>query len=398
LKRESVEAFVAEFGRAPEWRSHAPGRVNLIGEHTDYTGGLVLPCAIDRRLEVLAARRDDGRVRVWARDLDPADNRDDFSADDTPQAGGWRDYIKAVSCAMRERGLATPGADLAITSELPRASGLSSSAALSVAVSHALMRIGGHSPSRQEITEVAHRAESHFVGTRCGVLDPMAVCFGVRDHALRIDCRSGERSEIPLPVGDLAILIADSGVQRMLAKTSGGDVPAYRLRVDECHEAFASAKAAGVGRADGESLRDLTCDDLAALEGALPSLLFRRARHVIRENERVDAVCRALTREAGPDMARVGALLREGQASLRDDFEASIPELDFLCANADALEGVHGSRLTGAGFGGCTLHLVAARDATVVARDLADAFASRFGRRPPILEVRAGDGAAIESV
>jgi len=395
LRTESLEAFQKHFGRAPTLSATAPGRVNLIGEHTDYSGGLVLPCAIDRELEVLAAAREDDCVRVWARDLDPAANDVTFSCNDEAGSEGFSDYVKAVLCAMRERGLPTRGADLAIASELPRESGLSSSAALCVATAQALLRVAEVEVSQHDVATLAHRAESHFVGTGCGILDPFAVIFGRRDHALRIDCRSLERREIPFPARSLVILIADSGIRRSLAATSRGSVPAYRLRVSECQAAFAAARDAGVAKADATSLRDLRISDLPALEAALDRLHFRRARHVICENARVDAFCHALAQQPDPDVIRVANLLREGQASLRDDFDASTPELDFLCASADALEGVYGSRLTGAGFGGCTLHLVEPLRAASLAQEIADAFEARFGRRPSMLEVRAADGARV---
>ncbi len=346
----------------------------------------------------MAAGRDDGCIRAWARDLDPTHNEATFSSDDPVGSGIWTDYLKGVLSAMRERGLHTCGADLLITSELPRDSGLSSSAALCVAASNALLAVAGVSLARDEIADLAHRAESHFVGTQCGILDPYAVVFGRRDRALRIDCRSREWREIPFPARELVILIADSGVRRSLASASDDVIPAYRLRVSECHDAFAAARAAGVARPGAESLRDLDEGHLPALERALAARLFRRARHVILENERVDAFCRALSHDGTPDLTRLGGLLRAGQASLRDDFEASIPELDFLCDSADRQAGVYGSRLTGAGFGGCTLHLVTPERVASVARDLAEAFESQFGRRPPILEARAADGATISAL
>lgn len=398
LNSESLEAFESRFARAPEWRSRAPGRVNLIGEHTDYSGGLVLPCAIDRSLEVLAAARDDGQIHAWARDLAPPHDSVRFACGESASQGGFGDYLRAVACALIECGLPCPGADLAIASELPREAGLSSSAALCVAVCNALLRVAGVEVSRERLAELAHRAESHFVGTQCGILDQTAVSFGQRGHALRIDCRSGERRAIPLSEERFTILIADSGVARTLAQVAGEAVPAYRVRVAECHEAYEAARAAGIGGRDATSLRDFTASDLDALERAIAPPLFRRVRHVVRENARVDAVCDALLHAGGPDVARVGALLREGQASLRDDFEASTPELDFLCASADALAGVFGSRLTGAGFGGCTIHLVEPTHAAAVAESLADSFASEFGGRPRVIAVQAADGAEVEAI
>jgi galactokinase len=214
-------------------------------------------------------------------------------------------------------------------------------------------------------------------------MDQFASGLGRRGHALRIDCRTQAVAAVPMP--DLALLVAHSGVERRLAE--GG----YRARVAECRAAFAAGRAAGVGGPAARSLRDFALADLPALEAELESRLFRRARHVIAENARVDALVAAL---GTGDRAQIGAILRAGQASLRDDFEVSTPELDALCEVGDSLDGVVGSRLTGAGFGGCTLHLVAPGAAAEAARALAAGFAERFGRTPRVLLTRAADGAS----
>jgi galactokinase len=383
--RELAERFHAEHGRAPAVASRAPGRVNLIGEHTDYNEGWVLPCAVDRDTWVLAAARDDGVFAGVSRE-EPAPVR--FTRAEPPARGGWGDYVHGVVAALAERGLRVPGADLAVATEVPVGAGLSSSAALCVALVGAFDAACALGLEARARAEVAHRAENGFVGVPCGVMDPLASALGRRDAALRIDCRSQETELVPLPAS-AGLLVADSGVRRRLAAGAYGD------RRAECVEAFRCARRAGIAAPGATALRDLGVSDLPALERALPDVLARRARHVVRENARVLATARAL---ADGDLAHAGARLREGMASLQRDFEVSIPELDALCEIGDALPGVYGSRLCGAGFGGCTLHLVDADRVDAIASALADAFARRFGRRPPVHRVRAADGASASKL
>jgi galactokinase len=373
--------FQREFGRAAELGARAPGRVNLIGEHTDYNEGLVLPCAIDRAIVALGGPRTDGRFRVWARDLG---ERAEFDAKAPGRRGGWLDYVQGVVFALAERGLPVGGLDLALASDLPRESGLSSSAALEVAVATLLDRAGGFGLGARERALVAHRAESGFVGVACGVMDQFASALGSDDRALAIDCRSLAVEEVPLPRAEVALLVVDSGVRRALSAGAYGD------RRAECAAALRAAREAHVAP-DLRALRDLEPAQLPALARALPEPLFRRARHVITENARVVEAVRAL--RAG-DLAGAGACLREGMRSLREDFAVSTPELDQLCARADAHPGVLGSRLTGAGFGGCTLHLVRPDAVEDVSGWIADGFAERFARRPSVLRVVASAGAS----
>jgi galactokinase len=276
-----------------------------------------------------------------------------------------------------------PGFDLAITSEVPRESGLSSSAALEVALVTALDALLGLGLDARERARIAHQAESGFVGVACGIMDQFASALGQADHALLLDCRDESLRPVPLPV-DLRLLLVESGVRRALVAGDYGD------RRMECEAAFAAAAEAGLVPPGARALRDLGEEDLPALERVLEPVLLRRARHVIRENDRVQAFCASLRRG---DLSRVGALLGEGMRSLQHDFEVSTPELDHLCERASRHPAVVGSRLTGAGFGGCTLHLVPADADAEVARFLADGFEDRFGRRPPVHRVAAAGGA-----
>ncbi|MBW2373715.1 MAG: galactokinase [Deltaproteobacteria bacterium] len=376
-----IQAFESRYGRPPQAGARAPGRVNLIGEHTDYNEGRVLPCAIDRETLVLAAAREDGRVRLVSRE--EGEGRA-FSGDALARRGDWTDYVQAVFFALAEAGHRVGGADLCVASDVPTGSGLSSSAALGVGVATALDALFGLGLQPIDWARAAHRGESAFVGVGCGIMDQWASALGRPGAALRIDCRTGEASEVPIG-GDLALLVAHSGVRRELAKAGYGD------RREECFAAFRAAREAGVAGPEARALCDMGEADLPALERALPDVLFRRARHVIRDDARVDRMADALRAGA---LAAAGALLLEGQASLRDDFEVSTPELDLLCEVADGLPGVYGSRLTGAGFGGCTLHLVAPEAAADVAVAIADGFERVFERRPAMLETPPSAGAS----
>jgi galactokinase len=370
VRAELAAEFERRFGTRPTAGARAPGRVNLIGEHTDYNEGLVLPCAIDRDTLALAAPRPGTGVRVFSREMG---GEAAFDAARPRRCGSWVDHVQGVVAALAERGVAPRGFDMALASEVPPGAGLASSAALGVAVATALDAAFGLGLQAGDRAALAHRSETAFVGVPCGVMDQLASALGQAGAALRVDCRSGAIEAVPLP--PLRLLVADSGVRRELA--SGG----YGDRREECRRALEAAGRAGLLPAGAKALRDLSPGGLPALERAVDPVLFRRARHVISENARVDAMASAL--RAG-DLVAAGACLREGMRSLREDFDVSIPELDALCEIADALAGVYGSRLTGAGFGGCTLHLVDPARVADVAPALADAFARRFGRRPAL--------------
>jgi galactokinase len=380
LLAQAEHAFTRHFARRATLAVRAPGRVNLIGEHTDYNDGLVLPCAIDRATLVLAAPRDDGAVRAISTAQNEAVR---FSLDALARAGDWADYVRAPAFALREAGQRARGADLAIASDVPLGAGLSSSAALGVATTLALAAVSEIALPLRRAADLAHHGENHFVGIGCGILDPYASALGERDRALRIDCRARSVESLPLPP-HAVWLVADSGAQRELAR--GG----YRARVAECAAALAQAKRAGIAAPDARALRDLEPAALPALARALPEPLLRRARHVVTENARVDAFAAAL---GAGDLAEAGALMRESHASLRDDYAVSTPELDYLCALGAAAPGCHGSRLTGAGFGGCTLHLVDGDASESVAHSLESGFAKRFGSTPRVWRVRASEGA-----
>ena len=330
------DVFRSRFGHEPEFVAEAPGRVNLIGEHTDYNDGFVLPAAIDRTVEVAATPMEGNNVRVYSADFDA---RDEWRTDAPRRTGRreWRDYVRGVGWALLDGGYELRGADLAIMGDVPQGAGLSSSAALEVAVAGALCAVAGINMDAEKAAVLCQKAENQFVGVQCGIMDQLTAASAKAGHAMLIDCRSLEIEDVRLP-DDLAIVVVDSKVARVLGET------AYNERRDEC---AAAARALGVA-----SLRDA---NEGAIDG-LPEPLKRRARHVVSENRRVLEAVDAL--RAG-DVHRFGELMFESHASLRDDFEVSTPELDLLVELASDVEGVIGARLTGAGFGGCTVNLVA---------------------------------------
>ena len=366
--------------------ARAPGRVNLIGEHTDYNGGLVLPMAIDleTRIEFTPST---GRVvdltlaATGERVLIDLDERPEPSSG---RRGDWTDYVAGTAWAIEAAGGRARGFIGELSGDLPIGQGLSSSAALELAGAWALS--GGEPPlvDRMAVVRACQRAENEFVGVPCGILDQFAVAFGVRDAALLLDCRSLDHRVIALP-RDAAILIAESGVTREL-RGSG-----YKARRHECEAATA---VLGTIDPSVRSLRDATSELLDAARDRLGDTLFRRARHVITENERVVATAQAL--ETG-DLAAAGWALLASHASLRDDFEVSVPELDRLVEAAAVVPGVHGARLTGGGFGGAVIVLADGAAAETVGAGIRAGYRTPAGVAPAVRRVRASDGAGLAS-
>ncbi len=321
----------------------APGRVNLIGEHTDYNDGFVMPAAIDRFTSVEITPAPGRRLYAFSEhfqrsaeiDLDlPAIRNND-----------WSRYVFGVAIALERWGIRLSGGRLRIRSELPIGSGLSSSAALEVAVARALMEQSRVTMAPLDIARVCQRAEHDFAHTRCGIMDQFAACFGVAGNALLLDCRSLSFQPVLLPES-VRMVITNSMVQRELASS------VYNDRRSECELGAASISKRLPDRA---SLRDVTAPELEACRAGLPEGIYRRCRHVVSENERVIEAAAALERR---DVLRFGQLMYESHRSLREDFEVSCDELNLLVDLARQVRGVHGSRMTGAGLGGCTVSLV----------------------------------------
>jgi galactokinase len=334
----ALHAFRTEFHADPAMVARAPGRVNLIGEHVDYNEGFVLPAAIDRDVIVVAAPRPDNEVHVLAVDRGETDRFTPLER--FPRAAGWTSYVRGVARLLTETGVKIPGATLAIAGDVPQGAGLSSSAAIEVAVATALLALAKRNLPDLQLVELCHRAEGEFAGVECGIMDQFVSVCATADHALFLDCRYLEYAHLPIPA-EYRLIATDSGQRRDLRSS------AYNDRVRECRE---SARALGV-----RALRDLEPHELADRERELPEPLRRRARHVVSEIRRARLAARALERG---DLEHFGFLMRESHESLRTDFEVSTPELDVLVGVASIIPGVVGTRLSGAGFGGCTISLV----------------------------------------
>lgn len=357
----------------------APGRVNLIGEHTDYNEGFVLPVAIDLGIAIALVPTDDGIARLTL--AETGETRQFAVAAPGARRGSWVDYAAGMGWAMAGAGLPVTGFRGLLASDLPQGAGLSSSAALEVASAWALA--GGEGPPTEpmRLVHLVQRGENGYIGLNNGIMDQFASVFGEAGCALLLDCRSLEHRAIALPVDGLALVACHSGSPRRL------EASAYNERRAQCEAAVAAIAAIEPGVA---ALRDVTPAMLEAVRGRLGDVAARRAQHVVDEDRRVLDTVAAL---GAGDLAEVGRLFYASHASLRDLYEVSSPELDALVAIARATPGVVGARLTGAGFGGCTINLVR-RDAVPALREavLRD-YPARTGLAPRVFEVEASAGA-----
>jgi galactokinase len=373
-----INAFRAAHGRGPEAIARAPGRIEVIGNHTDYNGGTVLGAAIDRSTWVGLARRSDG-VRRFASESRPG--LVDIGAGDLARRGGaesWVNYPLGVLAAMRDSGVGIPeGFDYMAMSDVPPGAGLSSSAAIELASCLAFLDSAGSSVPLEKLVALGRRAENEFVGVPCGILDQGVSGFGRRDHLVYIDCRAPRFETVPLPPGS-NFWIFNTHTKHALIDGL------YAARHEECMEA---ARIMGVAL-----LVDATPAMLAAAETRLPRPAYKRARHVIEEIARVEQAVAALR---SGDLAGLGRLLFASHASSRTLFENSSPELDFLVDRLAAEEGVFGARLTGGGFGGAAMALTSDAFRRPGADRITEAYVGRFGSKPEIIHARTEDGARL---
>jgi galactokinase len=336
--------FIELYGSQPRVFS-APGRVNLIGEHTDYNDGFVLPMAIDRRSFVAAAARDDKTIRAASTN---EDGRIEFEIGHEYSSGhDWGRYVYGMAECMRREEFNLRGADLLIASDVPIGAGLSSSAALEISTGFALLGVSEQMVDPVDLALVAQRAEREFAGTRCGIMDQYIACLGIEGHALLIDCRSLEYRAAPIDLERARVVICDSMIKHNLASGE------YNRRRAECED---GVNWLAKYMPDIQALRDVKIEDFDLHAGALPETIRRRLNHVITENARTVAATAAL--ESG-DLAQFGKLMYASHESLRRDYEVSCRELDLLVTIASRCDGVFGARMTGGGFGGCTVNLVA---------------------------------------
>lgn len=378
MKSQLVEKFRALFGRSAEFVARAPGRIEFIGNHTDYNGGTVLGAAINRAVWVALARRGDGwwnfaseqkksAVRVRAGDV-------------TKQTGdaSWANYPLGVLAALPEFGLRGPsGFDYLAMSDLPAGAGLSSSAAIELASALVLLEAAGEHPSRETVVKIGRQAENNFVGVPCGILDQGVSGFGEKEHLVFIDCRGPRFETVPLPAG-AHVWIFNTHTKHALVDGL------YAARHRECMDA---ATALGVAL-----LADVSPAALLAAEGKLSAVAFQRARHVVEEIVRVETVVSALRRG---ELAAVGKLLTASHRSSQRLFENSTAELDFLVEALVATPHVYGARLTGGGFGGAVMALTSEKFGEAQARAVAEIYAKKFGAAPDVLHTQTANGAEL---
>ena len=379
-ERDLAVEFAYRFGR-PATVSRAPGRVNLIGEHTDYNDGFVLPAAIEFATLTAASPRPDRRLRVYSMIKDET-REFDLDAQRPAPSAHWSDYVFGVAVMLERSGLRLRGADLAVWTDIPLGSGLSSSAAIEVSCAHALLTAAGLPFQPVKVARICQRAENEYVGMRCGVMDQYVSCRGVAGSVLLIDCRSLEARNVAV-APTLKLLVANSAVRHQHA---GGE---YNARREACEEGVRLLRPF-LGPI--KALRDVTESQLEAHRRAMPDLIYRRCRHIITENARVLEAERALL---SGDFAACGQAMNASHASMRDDFEITCPEVDFLADLAQSTEGVYGSRMTGGGFGGCTVSLVEATAVDRVTKILIEAYRIGIGLEAEVFACSPSDGARL---
>lgn len=379
LSKQVQRAFMQHFGRQPDGVVRAPGRVNLIGEHTDYNDGFVLPCAINYETSVAFAKRADDTIRVLA--LDYENQRDEFLLAEMishhPDQR-WSDYVRGVVKCLQDAGYLLHGLDLLVSGNVPQGAGLSSSASLEVAITQAFKTAFGLDISSVEMARISQQAENQFIGCQCGIMDQMVSACGLRNHALLLDCRNLQSALIPVPA-DWAVLIVHSRIERGLVDSE------YNLRRAQCE---AAARHYGV-----PALRDLSLELLEADKAGLDETTFRRARHIVGENSRTLAAANAL---AAGDLAALGRLMAGSHAAMRDDFAITTPEIDALVEMLAAAMGSEGgARMTGGGFGGCVVAILRPDDLENVIATVKDQYARQFGLEAQFYICHADDGAGV---
>ena len=373
-----TNAFIDRFASPPAAIVRAPGRVNLIGEHTDYNDGFVLPMAIDRAVWIALRPRSDRQVHLHSLDFDQSIT---FTLDALDVREGWAGYVQGVAWALQDAGYNLTGWQGVMAGNVPIGAGLSSSAATELAVARAFALVSDLPWDPTEMALLAQKAENQWVGVNCGIMDQLISAAGVAGHALFIDTRDLTTETVPMPE-DARIAVLYSDAPRSLAGS------AYNQRRAECEEAVRLLQRA---LPDVRALRDVTPDQLEAHRDLLPPTIYRRARHVVTENDRV---LRSVSAMRNNDLSTLGELMLASHASLRDDYEVSSQELDLLvtlAVNAGAL----GARLTGAGFGGCAIALCRAENADAIAQSVIEAYNERTGLNGYAFVTVATDGAGV---
>jgi galactokinase len=378
LRRAFSRRFPAH--KTPARVFRAPGRTNLIGEHTDYNDGFVFPAAIDRATCIAIAPRFDHILKIHSEHFNETI---EFNIDERTAVARhhWSDYVRGVAVMLGKTGVDLSGTDMMIRGDVPLGAGLSSSASLEVAAAFALSAQAEREMPKLEIARLCQCSENEFVGARVGIMDQFVACFGQSGHAIFLDCRTLEHASVPLPEG-VRLVVCNTMVKHEIA--SG----AYNERRAECDAAVARLENVIPGM---RALRDVTPDLLQRNARLLPDVLYRRARHIVTENARVLAARKALEID---DLAAFGELMRKSHASLRDDYEVSCKELDLMADLANSFEGCFGARMTGGGFGGCTINLVRVAQVEDFAVHMREGYQGATGIAPEIYSCAAADGAS----
>ena len=378
---ELAKRFKREIHARPEVFS-APGRVNLIGEHTDYNEGFVLPIAIGFYTRVAVSPRNDDHLVLRSTEFTESF---EFDLAGLPQhrLGAWCDYVLGVALALIRAGCDLGGADVLIHGEVPIGAGLSSSAALEVASALALLSRSKANLPLKSIAKLCQSAENEFVGARVGIMDQFVSCFGKEGHALLLDCRSLDFELVPVPE-TVKIVICNTMVKHQL---SGGE---YNRRREQCEQGVSILSTFYPGI---KALRDVSADQLAAHAAAMPAVIYKRCLHVVEENGRVLATVRGFR---SGDLQNVGSLMHDSHRSLRDLYEVSCRELDIMVDSAQGLPGYYGGRMTGGGFGGCTVNLVESTQAESFAQQMAERYRQKTGISPEVHVCSAASGAGVE--
>lgn len=382
---ESIELarqFAGMFGVQPTIFG-APGRVNLIGEHTDYNEGFVMPSAIGFRARIAISPRKDRQLFIQSEQFD---GRFIFDLDDLPKrgTGAWSDYVLGIVVALQQAGHSLKGANLLVDGEVPMGAGLSSSAAIEVACALALISLNGVALPIVEVARLCQRSENTFIGARVGIMDQFVSCLGRAGHAILLDCRSLECEFIPIP-DRVRMVICNTMVKHQHAHGE------YNQRRKECEEAVGILAKWYPGL---RALRDLSVGQLVEHSKEIPEIIYKRCRHVVDENERVREGARCLM---SGNLTGFGDLMRESHRSLRDLYEVSCRELDIMAEVAEGLPGYYGGRMTGGGFGGCTLNLVDAKDAEAFADQISGRYQRVAGIKPAVYICSPADGAIAET-
>ena len=379
MKKPEISQHFEQIFATPPTIFRAPGRVNLIGEHTDYNEGFVLPAAIGFYTQVAIGPRQDRKLLIRSHQFD---GDFEFELENLPpkRVGAWCDYVLGVAVMLRSRGLLTRGANLLVQGEVPVGAGLSSSAAVEIASALALLSLGASHLPMSDVAKLCQHAENTFVGARVGIMDQFVSCMGKAGNAFFLDCRSLEFKFVPIPA-EMQLVICNTMVKHDLA--TGG----YNTRRQECEECVRI-----LARRDPKirALRDVSIDQLERYADDLDPVLRKRCTHIVRENQRVLDAAQCL---ADGDLKRLGELMRDSHRSLRDLYEVSCRELDIMVDAAEGLPGLCGGRMTGGGFGGCTVNLVQGDNAEEFAAQVSERYQRQTGINPKVYICSAADGA-----